>query len=123
MTDFEMRDDTERGDEAAAGDADRDSGAPGAQGDGHVQLLDAAELQDTISNWKEIQAHFVDDPRSALKDADRLVIELMRRLSEGFAVERDKLESQWVSGDDVSTEDLRQNLQRYRSFFDRLLAA
>lgn len=65
----------------------------------------------------------MDDPRNAVQDADRLVTDLMRRLSERFAIERDKLEAQWAGGDDVSTEDLRQNLQRYRSFFDRLLAA
>jgi hypothetical protein len=31
------------------------------------------------------------------------------------------LEKQWDRGDNVSTEDLRVALQRYRSFFDRLL--
>src|SRR6266568_1358200 len=39
----------------------------------------------------------------------------------GFAEERSKLEGQWGRGDDVSTEDLRVTLQRYRAFFDRLL--
>ena len=33
------------------------------------------------------------------------------------------LEGQWSRGEDVSTEDLRVALQRYRSFFRRLLAA
>jgi hypothetical protein len=45
----------------------------------------------------------------------------MQRLAEGFANERTGLEKQWESGDNVSTEDLRVALQRYRSFFDRLL--
>jgi hypothetical protein len=45
----------------------------------------------------------------------------MQRLAEGFASERSGLEQQWDSGDNVSTEDLRLALQRYRSFFDRLL--
>jgi hypothetical protein len=31
------------------------------------------------------------------------------------------LEKRWGQGDSVSTEDLRLALQRYRSFFDRLL--
>jgi hypothetical protein len=31
------------------------------------------------------------------------------------------LEKQWDQGDTVSTEALRVALQRYRSFFDRLL--
>jgi hypothetical protein len=38
-------------------------------------------------------------------------------------VARSKLEDQWSSGGDVSTEDLRLTLQRYRSFFERLLEA
>jgi hypothetical protein len=45
----------------------------------------------------------------------------MQRLAEGFSNERSGLEKQWDRGDNVSTEDLRIALQRYRSFFDRLL--
>jgi len=47
----------------------------------------------------------------------------MQRLARTFAAERAQLESRWASGEDVSTEDLRQGLRRYRSFFERLLAA
>ena len=46
----------------------------------------------------------------------------MKRLAEVFAEERSKLEKQWDRGDNVSTEDLRVALQRYRSFFRRLLS-
>jgi hypothetical protein len=46
----------------------------------------------------------------------------MKRLAEIFASERSQLESQWDKGDEVSTEDLRIALQRYRSFFGRLLS-
>ena len=45
-----------------------------------------------------------------------------RRRSQTFAAERQSLEGQWTRGDDVSTEDLRLALRRYRAFFDRLLA-
>jgi hypothetical protein len=45
----------------------------------------------------------------------------MRRLAEGFTSERAGLEKQWDRGDNVSTEDLRVALHRYRSLFDRLL--
>ncbi|SRR6266536_1413600 len=88
-----------------------------------AQLLEGEELQGVISRWKEIQANFVDEPRSAVQDADALVADLMQRLARMFAAERDQLESRWASGEDVSTEDLRQGLRRYRSFFERLLAA
>jgi hypothetical protein len=80
-------------------------------------------LHGVLSRWKEIQAEFVDEPRSAVQEADALVADLMQRLARMFAAERDQLESRWSSGEGVSTEDLRQGLQRYRSFFERLLAA
>jgi hypothetical protein len=47
----------------------------------------------------------------------------MQQLAKRFNQERSSLEGQWSRGEDVSTEDLRVNLQRYRSFFERLLSA
>jgi hypothetical protein len=47
----------------------------------------------------------------------------MQQLAEGFADERGRLEETWGRGEDVGTEDLRVALQRYRSFFRRLLSA
>jgi hypothetical protein len=74
------------------------------------------------SRWEEIQVRFVDEPRGAVEDADALVATVMQRLAEGFAQERERLEAQWGRGEDISTEDLRIALQRYRSFFQRLLS-
>jgi hypothetical protein len=78
------------------------------------------ELQ---ADWSRIQTAFVDEPRKAVEQADSLVASTMKRLAEGFSKERGNLEQQWDHGDNVSTEDLRLALQRYRSFFQRLLAA
>ena len=86
-------------------------------------LLEGEELQGVLTRWKEIQANFVDEPRSAVQEADALVADLMQHLARTFSDERALLESRWASGEEVSTEDLRQGLQRYRSFFERLLAA
>jgi len=97
-----------------------DSGAGGQQ---YVQLLEYNEQQRVLGQWRDIQAEFVDEPRKAVRDGDALVAELTDRLAQSFAGEREQLESQWAGGDDVSTEELRQSLRRYRSFFDRLLAA
>jgi len=80
------------------------------------------ELEGLRSRWKEIQTAFVDEPRKAVEQADGLVASAMKRLAEVFAEERSKLEKQWDGGDNVSTEDLRVALQRYRSFFHRLLS-
>jgi hypothetical protein len=46
----------------------------------------------------------------------------VERGERGFANERKALENQRGRGDNVSTEDLRVALKRYRSFFERLLA-
>ncbi|HEX7309770.1 MAG TPA: hypothetical protein VF232_01210, partial [Gaiellaceae bacterium] len=73
--------------------------------------------------WQQIQTSFVDKPRDAVAEADALVADLMQRLAASFSHERERLESQWDRGDDVSTEELRVALTRYRSFFDRLLSA
>ncbi len=86
-----------------------------------MPLFSEPEMVDFRSQWSKVQTGFVDEPRRTVEDADKLVAALMQRLAEGFANERSGLEKQWDSGDNVSTEDLRVALQRYRSFFDRLL--
>lgn len=85
-------------------------------------LLSAEQSGGLKSAWDGIQASFVDEPRKAVADADHLVADAIRRLAESFAAERARLEQQWDRGEDVSTEDLRLALQRYRSFFHRLLS-
>jgi hypothetical protein len=89
----------------------------------HANLLDESELQSLTLRWKDIQAEFVDEPTTAVQEADALVAELMQRLAAMFATERHELENRWAGGNEVSTEDLRQGLRLYRSFFERLLAA
>jgi hypothetical protein len=77
--------------------------------------------QDFRSRWNTIQTGFVDEPRRTVEQADTLVAEVIQQLAKSFADERGKLEHDWSRGNDVSTEDLRLGLRRYRSFFDRLL--
>jgi hypothetical protein len=86
-----------------------------------MPLFSESEMGDLRSQWGKIQTGFVDEPRRTVEDADKLVAAVMQRLAEGFANERSGLEKQWDRGDNVSTEDLRVALQRYHSFFDRLL--
>lgn len=90
---------------------------------GITPLFSDAEIGDLRSRWGNIQAEFVDEPRRSVREADELVASAMQRLAEGFANERASLEKQWGTGDNVSTEDLRLALQRYRAFFGRLLNA
>jgi hypothetical protein len=85
-------------------------------------LFTADEGESFRSRWRQIQGSFVDDPRKAVEEANQLVDSVFNRLTEIFGNERNNLEQKWSKGQDVSTEDLRVALQRYRSFFDRLLA-
>jgi hypothetical protein len=85
-------------------------------------LFPANELTDLRSRWDKAQGLFVDEPRKAVQEADALVATAVKRIAELFANERANLEKQWDRGDEVSTEDLRQALRRYRGFFDRLLS-
>jgi hypothetical protein len=78
--------------------------------------------EDLQSQWLDIQTSFVDEPGGSVEQADRLVAEVMRQLAETFAEKRSSLELQLVKGEEISTEELRMALRRYRSFFDRLLS-
>ncbi len=113
--------------EAPAGDqsveaAPRSTGAAASASNGGGSLLPADMDATFQQRWEKIQTRFVDEPRGAVEDADTLVANLMQQLAEGFAKERERLEAQWGRGEDISTEDLRVALQRYRTFFQRLLS-
>ena len=90
--------------------------------EGPTPLFANDELSGYRTRWSAIQTGFVDEPRRAVEEADTLVAELMKRLAEGFADERRQLEAHWERSDQVSTEDLRIAMRRYRSFFERLLS-
>jgi hypothetical protein len=85
-------------------------------------LLATEDAEGFRAHWTDIQTGFVDAPRRAVEQADALVAELMQHLASTFADERGRLENHWDQGDDVPTDDLRIAFQRYRSFFERLLA-
>ena len=74
------------------------------------------------AEWEAIQTAFVDDPRGAVKDADKLVASAIQQLADSFSEQRAKLEHEWSKGNEVSTENLRQVIRQYRAFFHRLLA-
>ncbi|MCZ2524958.1 hypothetical protein [Streptomyces sp. HB2AG] len=103
-----------------AGTAEEPSGAAGGAGEDRP-LLGDEEGEGFRSRWQEIQSRFVDDPREAVRSADALVAEVVQELAATFSGHRQGLEDQWNRGEQVATEDLRIALQRYRSFFNRLL--
>ena len=93
------------------------------EGDGRTPLLRPDRTSGFSDRWQEVQAKFVDEPQEAVRQADGLVAEVIQELATTFADQRQGLEDQWSRGTEVSTEDLRQALMQYRSFFQRLLAA
>jgi hypothetical protein len=97
-----------------------DAGAADATAAG--PLLAADDAEGFRARWTDVQTGFVDAPRQAVERADELVAEVMQHLARTFTDERRRLEGHWDRGDEVSTDDLRTALQRYRSFFERLLA-
>jgi len=90
-------------------------------GQGSVAVIEADEVEDLRDRWIAIQSAFIDEPRRSVAEADRLVGDVTDRIVRSFEDERARLEEVWESGEDITTEDLRVTLQRYRAFFDRLL--
>ena len=84
-------------------------------------LFSFDESEQFRARWNEIQGRFVDEPRSAVQQADTLVSEVIKKVTQMFAEEHSSLEGQWNLGTEVSTEELRKALQHYRSFFNRLI--
>jgi hypothetical protein len=84
-------------------------------------LFNRDEAAQFRSRWNVIQGKFIDEPCAAVQQADALVTEVIEQISKMFASELSSLEGQWNRGDEVSTEELRQTIQRYRSFFNRLI--
>jgi hypothetical protein len=103
-------------------DARAQTAAAAVRADRPTPLFPDTDAADFRRRWTEVQTSFVDEPRQAVQQADELVAGVMTRLAETFAGERGNLEHQWDRGEDVTTEDLRIVMQRYRSFFDRLLS-
>ena len=99
-----------------------DVGPEAAAQQGRAMLFAGDQAEKLRADWANIQGAFVDAPRDAVQRADALVADTMKRIAEVFANERNNLEQQWDRGDNVTTEDLRVALQRYRAFFDRLLS-
>ena len=87
-----------------------------------MPIFAGTEASGYRTQWDAIQTGFVDEPRRAVEEADALVALVIKRLSEVFAEERGTLEQQWGRGNEISTEDLRVALRKYRSFFERLLS-
>lgn len=84
-------------------------------------LLNNEESKHFRKQWDGIQSRFVDDPHAAIQQADSLTSEVIEKITEMFASELNSLQNQLLENNDVTTEDLRQALQRYRANFNSLV--
>lgn len=105
----------------------------------HIRPLSAAERTRFVDGWRDLQVRFVDDPSGALKEADRLVGEVMA--AEGYpvldfdqraadlSVEHPLVTANYRQGHSIAvrdnqgsatTEELRKAMIHYRTLFDEL---
>jgi hypothetical protein len=99
-------------------DADRQTDTSASQA---ATLIEPERAESYNGRWNELKSEFVDDPRAAVQGANQLVGEVLDELEELFRRQRADLEH-GLDSEQTTTEDLRQALGRYRSFFDRLLS-
>jgi hypothetical protein len=106
----------------------------------HIEELPAGARHRYAEEWKTVQTRFVDEPKGAIDEADRLVGNVMR--DRGYPVENFDQQVADISPDHpqvvqnyrtaheiamrsengaASTEDLRQAMVHYRALFNDLL--
>ena len=76
---------------------------------------------DFRERWHGIQAEFIDDPRRAVEDADRLVADVARAFATGVEERRQSLTSGWQDNEHGETEELRLTMRQYRALVDHIL--
>jgi hypothetical protein len=106
----------------------------------HIRPLSREQCERFAEEWRSSQARFVDDPGSAIGEADRLVGQVMQ--ARGYPVGEFEQRAADISVDhprvvanyraahaiaerhargDATTEDLRQAMVKYRALFEELL--
>jgi hypothetical protein len=107
-----------------------------------IKPLSREDADRFSATWRSMQARFVDDPRSAVVEADRLIGEVMRsrgypvddpnRRFDDLSVDHGHVLNHYRAGREIiarhergqaSTEDLRQAMVHFRALFDELVAA
>jgi hypothetical protein len=97
--------------------------APGLQPASFTSGSLVDDPEDLRRQWEAVQVAFVDDPSRSVDDAEKLVSSAIDQMLAGFQRQRRRLDDQWSDGEEPSTDDLRNAFQRYRDFFERVLAA
>lgn len=96
-----------------------DGGTPAA--DGQDTVLAPETSRRLRERWRAVQAEFVDDPRRAVEDADRLLSEAAGAFASGLEERRRALTSGWEQDGHGETEQLRLTMHHYRALVDAVL--
>ncbi|MGE5595867.1 MAG: hypothetical protein ACM3S1_07515 [Hyphomicrobiales bacterium] len=108
----------------------------------NIKPLSAGNREKYSAKWQRTQSMFVDDPKGAITDADRLIAEVMElegypvgdfeRRTEDISVDHPQVVSNYREAHGISlkndenratTEELRQAMVNYRALFDDLVGA
>src|SRR5439155_390882 len=122
MDDFEQAaadvsvDHPREAEEARMSRAEQEEREPGSR----MDVLMTQDRERYGDRWEQIQSGFVDEPRKAVEEADRLLEEVVQQLTRMCADEREQLARRW-SGDGTDTEAMRTTLQGYRRLFSFIL--
>jgi len=107
-----------------------------------IRVLDLAERERYLSQWRAMQYRFVDYPKGAVTEADELVCSLMQtrgypvadfdQRAADISVDHPRVVENYRSAHNIalrlgkgeaSTEELRTAMIHYRSLFDELVQA
>jgi hypothetical protein len=80
-----------------------------------ARLFEEEDAERFRTQWREVQAGFVDEPRTAVREAETLMSKMMDEL-------KSHLNDDLRDDDNADTEQLRITLRRYRSLADQILS-
>jgi hypothetical protein len=105
-----------------------------------IRALTPTDRERYVASWRKVQAQFVDDPKSSVTEADRLLGDVMstrgysisdfEQRSADISVNHPLVVENYRSAHEIavrhargqaSTEDLRQAMIHYRTLFDELV--
>jgi hypothetical protein len=94
---------------------------PGDIEDSYIAVWDSEVAERYRDAWRDIQAHFVDEPEAALSEAQDLVAEAVQALADALIAEQVSLDPH-EQDTTPDTEAMRIAMRGYRDFLERVLA-
>lgn len=80
------------------------------------------QVDELQHRWLVTQAQILDDPRDAVREAGLLIGDALQFLTTTLASHRDRIEGSWKNDSELSTDELRDIMRRYRTLFQYVLS-